>query len=333
MDNITHTLTGLMMARAGLGRTTPRGGSLMMMLAANVPDIDVVFGLPGGLAYMEYHRGYAHSLLLAPAMAVIPLLLAQWIRGASLNWRSYLACVAGVLSHLALDLTNVYGIRLLLPFSSRWLHLDITNIIDPWILLIFLVAIAAPALSGLVSSEMRGRTSAEASVGPKRAWAWVAIVALLGYDGFRYTSHQRAVAMMGAYSYGGGSTPRIWAMPEGVNPLRWRGIVETPDSVLDVPVDIAGDFDPTQGRVAYPAPESPALDAARATAPFQAFARFNQLPFWRVTPVDDLVRVDLIDLRFGTPWQPGFAVASALVTPDGRVRDAHFGAALFGSRR
>jgi len=139
--------------------------------------------------------------------------------------------------------------------------------------------------------------------------------------------------MMGAYSYGGGSTPRIWAMPEGVNPLRWRGIVETPDSVLDVPVDIAGDFDPTQGRVAYPAPESPALDAARATAPFQAFARFNQLPFWRVTPVDDLVRVDLIDLRFGTPWQPGFAVASALVTPDGRVRDAHFGAALFGSRR
>src|SRR6202050_4853835 len=122
MDTITLTLTGLMLARAGLGRTTPRGGALMMMLAANAPDLDVFLGLPGGLAYMEYHRGYAHSLVLAPAMAVIPLLLARWIRGASINWLSYLACLLGALSHLALDLTNVYGVRLLLPFSSRWLH-------------------------------------------------------------------------------------------------------------------------------------------------------------------------------------------------------------------
>jgi inner membrane protein len=329
MDNLTHTLTGLMMARAGLGRTTPRGGSLMMMLAANIPDVDALFGLPGGLAYMEYHRGYAHSLLLAPAMAVIPLLLARWIRGASINWLSYLACVLGVLSHLALDLTNVYGVRLLLPFSSRWLHLDITNIVDPWILLIFLIAIAAPALSGLVNSEIRGRTLE----GPKRAWACLALVALLGYEGFRYVSHQRAIAVMSAYDYRGDSAPRVWAMPQGIGTLRWRGIVETSDMVLDVPVDLTADFDPALGRIAYPAPESPALDAARASKPIQAFMHFNQLPFWRVTPEDDLVRVELIDLRFGTAWQPGFAVASALVTPDGHVREAHLGSALFGRRR
>jgi inner membrane protein len=329
MDNITHTLTGLMMARAGLGRTTPRGGALMLMLAANVPDIDALIGLPGGLAYMEYHRGYAHSLLMAPVMAVIPLLLARWIRGASLNWRSYLACVLGVLSHLALDLTNVYGIRLLLPFSSRWLHLDITNIVDPWILLIFLIAIAAPALSGLVNSEIRGTKSE----GPKRAWACIALVALLGYEGFRFAAHQRAIAVMQAYQYGSAGTPRVWAMPDGVSPLRWRGIVETPDKLLDVPVNLAMDYDPGLGRIAYPAPESPALDAARASAPFQAFARFNQVPFWRVTPVDDLVQVDLIDLRFGTVWQPGFAVATALVTPDGHVRETRFGGSIFPRRR
>jgi inner membrane protein len=328
MDNITHTLTGLMLARAGLARTTPRGGALMMMLAANAPDLDVFLGLPGGLAYMEYHRGYAHSLLLAPVMAVIPLLLARWIRGASFSWKAWLACLLGVLSHLALDLTNVYGVRLLLPFSSRWLHLDITNIIDPWILLIFLIAIAAPALSGLVNSEIRSKSSGGISEGPKRAWAWVALVALLGYEGFRYTAHQRAIAVISAYRYSGDSMPRVWAMPDGVSPLRWRGIVETTDSVLDVPVDLTSDFDPSQGKVAYPAPESPALQAARATVPFQAFMQFNQLPFWRVTPVEDLVRVDLIDLRFGTPWQPGFAVASALVAPDGHVREARFGVVL-----
>jgi inner membrane protein len=328
MDNITHTLTGLMLARAGLGRTTPRGGSLMMMLAANAPDLDVFVGLPGGLAYIEYHRGYAHSLLLVPVMAVIPLLLARWIRGASLNWRSYLACVIGVLSHLALDLTNVYGVRLLLPFSPRWLHLDITQIVDPWIFLIFLIAMAAPALSGLVNSEIRGAKSE----GPKRAWACAALVALLGYEGFRFTAHQRAIAIMSAYRYGGDSTPRVWAMPDGVSPLHWRGIVETADSVLDAPVDITADFDPdvehNPNRISYPAPDSPALDAARATAPFQAFARFNQMPFWRVTQTDGLFRVDLIDLRFGTASRPGFAVATALVTPGGHVRETHFGLTL-----
>jgi inner membrane protein len=325
MDNLTHTLTGLMMARAGLARTTPRGGSLMMMLAANVPDLDALVGLPGGLAYMEYHRGYAHSLLFAPLMAVIPLLLARWIRGASINWLSYLACVLGVLSHLALDLTNVYGVRLLLPFSSRWLHLDITQIVDPWIFLIFLIAIASPALAGLVNSEIRGRTLE----GPKRAWACVALVALLGYEGFRYASHQRAIAVMSAYDYHWDSVPRVWAMPLGISPLRWRGIVETSEMVLDVPVDLTADFDPginsNPGRIAYPAPESPALDAARATKPFQAFIGFNQVPFWRVTTQEGLVRVDLIDLRFGTPEQPGFAAASALVTPDGHVREAQLG--------
>jgi len=327
VDNITHTLTGLMMARAGLARTTPRGGTLMMMLAANVPDLDVVFGLPGGLTYMEVHRGYAHSLFCAPAMAIIPLLLAHWIRGASMNWRSYLACVLGVLSHLALDLTNVYGVRLLLPFSPRWLHLDITGIIDPWILLIFLIAIAAPALSGLVNSEIRGRTLE----GPKRAWAAIALVALLGYEGFRYAAHQRAVAILSDVRPS--SAPHVWAFPDGFSPLRWRGIVETPETVLDVPVDLTSDYQPSLGRIAYPAPESPALDAARATPPFQAFLTFNQVPFWRVTPEDDLVRVDLIDLRFGTAWQPGFAVATALVTQDGHVRESHFGGPLFGRGR
>ena len=49
MDNLTHTLTGLMMARAGLAKPGQRGGALMIMLAANAPDMDVLWsGLPGG---------------------------------------------------------------------------------------------------------------------------------------------------------------------------------------------------------------------------------------------------------------------------------------------
>ena len=316
MDNLTHTLTGLMLARAGLGRTTERGGSLMLMLAANVPDLDGLALFGGSAIYLQYHRSYMHSLALAPAMAVLPLLAAHWIRGASVNWKTWLACLAGVLSHLLLDWTNVYGIRLFLPFSSRMPHLDMTEIVDPWILLIFAIAIAAPALSGMVNSEIRGTKSA----GPKRAWACIALVALLGYEGFRYAAHQRAVAVMSARDYDGAPAQRVGAFPGGINPLHWRGEVETANSVLSVPVALTEDFDPSLGEIDYPAPESPALDAVRSSPRLQPFIRFNQFPFWKVTPVEDGTRVDLIDLRFGTPRRPGFAGASAVVSNDGRVR-------------
>lgn len=322
MDNITHTLTGLMMERTGLGKSAGRGSALMMMLAANVPDIDVAAaGLPGSLRYLEVHRGYTHSLAMAPVMALVPLLLARWMAKSSINWQSYLACLIGVLSHLALDLTNVYGVRLLLPFSSRWLRLDITEIIDPWILLAFVLAIAAPALAALVGSEIGARKA----TGPKRAWAWFAILAVLTYEGFRLAAHHRALAVMDAHLYGGVAPPRIAAMPGGSNPLRWRGIVETGDFVLTVPVLLTEDYNPDVGQVDYPSQNSAAINAARTTEPFQVFERFNQLPFWKTTAAGDNIRVELVDLRFGTPRQPGLFVATATVMPDDRVLESHFG--------
>ena len=322
MDNLTHSLTGLMMARVGLGRTADKGGTLMMLLAVNVPDCDVaVSGLPGGLSYFEYHRGYTHALALAPVMALAALLLARWIRGASINWRSYGACVIGVLSHLAMDTTNVYGVRLLLPFSSKWVRLDTVNIIDPWIFFILVLAIAAPALAGLVTSEIGGRKA----TGPRAAWAWFALIAILSYEGFRLAAHARAVAIMGAHLYGGLSPPKVSAIPDTIDPLRWRGVVQTEDFVLTISVLLTEDYEPNFGHVDYPTQRSAMIDAARTTQVFQVMERFNQLPFWKVTPVDDLIRVQLIDMRFGTPREPGFAVATALVNPDGRIREAKLG--------
>jgi len=317
MDNVTHSLTGLMIYRAGMPRA-PRA-ALMMILAANVPDIDVVSGLRGSLSYIEWHRSYTHSFAFAPLMAVIPLLIV---------WRFsllfYFFSLIGVLSHLLLDWTNAYGIRLLLPFSHRWLRLDQTDIVDPWILSIFFLALAAPALARMVSSEIgAGKNS-----GAKRGWAWFALAAVLAYEGARYTAHSRAIAVMDAHLYNGVIPDRITAIPALMNPARWRGIVEGGNFVDFVPVDLAGQFDPTDGRTDYSSPASPAIDAARRTGPFEAFSRFDQLPFWRVTPVVDGNVVELIDLRFGSPESPGFE-ARALVDREGVVHDAQF---TFGRR-
>ena len=53
-----------------------------------------------------------------------------------------LACI-GVLSHPVIDLLNVYGVRLLMPFSERWFYGDALFIIDIWVWLLFALGIRA----------------------------------------------------------------------------------------------------------------------------------------------------------------------------------------------
>jgi inner membrane protein len=231
------------------------------------------------------------------------------------------------MSHLLLDWTNTYGIRMLLPFSGRWLHLDMTDVVDPWILLALVLAVAAPGLAGLVSSEI----GAKKSSGAKRGWAWVALAFLLAYEGGRFAAHQRALAVMGARLYNGKQANRISAIANRWTPFQWRGVAEGGGGaeengyVVDVPVDLNTEFDPSEGRIDY---TSPPNEAALKTRPFQVFARFNQLPFWKVEKLaDGTAEVQLIDLRFGTPERSGF-MATGIVETSGVVEESKFGFGL-----
>jgi len=340
MDNITHTLTGLMLARAGLGNLAgggtlaggpasgrgQKGAAVMLMLAANAPDMDAVGGFGGALSYLQIHRGYTHSLVGVPLVALAALLVARLVARVRISRGAYLACVIGVLSHLLLDWTNVYGIRLLLPFSARWLRLDITDIIDPWMLAILIGAVAAPALAGLVGSEIASRKVAP----PVRGWAQLALAALLLYEGGRWVLHERALNSLGAHLYGGDWLPtRVSALPDRINPWSWRGIVEGRGFVYEVPVDVWGEFRPDGGRMDYPTIGSPAVDAARKSDAFRVFESFNQIPYWRDSPLPNGSKIELIDMRFGTPQRPGFE-AIATVDPAGRVIEPRF---TFGQQR
>ena len=62
MDNLTHTLTAIAISQTGLNRKT-RFATLTLILAANAPDLDILAGLKGGIAYLKYHRGITHSLV------------------------------------------------------------------------------------------------------------------------------------------------------------------------------------------------------------------------------------------------------------------------------
>jgi inner membrane protein len=320
LDNLTHTLTGVMLARAGLGKFSPRG-TLLLALAANAPDLDTVSWFGGPLVYLEYHRWITHALLAMPVIAFLPVLFVRMIHRGSFPWvRAFMLSLAAVSTHLLLDLTNTYGIRLLLPFSSQWLRLDITNVIDLWLWAILLLALAAPALARLVSSEIGAKGT------PRRGWAILALALMALYDFGRYLAHERALAMLNSRVYRAQVPARTGAFPNLANPLRWTGLVEVSDAYVMLPVGLPDDFDPTRVREFFKAGRSPATQAAANAPAFRVFLDFSAFPLWQTTPAaepETATHVEVLDLRFGNPDQPGFN-ASAIVDASNRVLSSGF---------
>jgi len=311
---------GLALSRAGLNRLTPQA-TAVLLLAANAPDIDVVSAAGGSLAYLHYHRHFTHALVMAPLMALLPLVIVRLATRKPLAWgAAYLVSLMGLASHLALDLTNFYGVRLLLPFSTRWLRLDITSIVDPWILMALLLSIIGPALSRLVAGEIGA---------PARTGRMASILALgfvLLYDCSRAVIHQRTLEILDSRIYLGEPPLRVAAFPEEFNPFAWRGLVEGSRFYGRFDLDVRNAFDPTTGPFYYKAEDGPALRSASETEPFRIFQDFAQYPIWTVTPVSDPpngVRVQLSDMRFGTPRQGGFR-AIAILDSQLRVQTSKF---------
>jgi len=276
----------------------------------------VVTAASGSLTYLKYHRHLTHSLLMAPLLALLPVLLVRLASRKPVAWKmAYLASLAGVVSHLALDLTNVYGVRLLLPFSARWLRLDITSVVDPWIWAALLLAVIAPALARLVGSEMG------APIRPGRTAAALALAFIVLYDGARAAIHQRAIEILDSRIYSGSPPGRVAAFPDTFNPFAWRGLVEAPAFQALFQFNVGEPFDPAAGVIFYRPEAEPVIHLASDTEPFRAFLDFSQYPAWTVTPLSDPpngVQVQATDLRFGTPRQPGFR-AVAILDGDSRV--------------
>lgn len=146
MDNLTHSLFGALMGQMGLKKKT---GLAMpaLIVGANLPDVDATcFFWLDGVEHLGFRRGITHGPI---AMIVLPLILA-WLLYAFDNWQSkrgtrpkgrlpvsfkwlFLLSLIGCVSHPALDWLNVYGVRLLEPFSSQWFYGDTLFIIDVWL--------------------------------------------------------------------------------------------------------------------------------------------------------------------------------------------------------
>ena len=118
-----------------------------LIIGANLPDVDAAcFFWLEGVEHLGFRRGITHG---PPALVLLPLILAGLLYGfdrwqasrgkrpegrlpVSFKWLFLLSFI-GCLTHPALDWLNVYGIRLLEPFSSQWFYGDTLFIIDIWL--------------------------------------------------------------------------------------------------------------------------------------------------------------------------------------------------------
>jgi inner membrane protein len=308
MDPLTHTATGIFLSRAGLSRWTP-AATPILILAANAPDVDILAAAGGSLNYLHYHRHITHSLAALPVLALASagLTAALW-PGKKIRWPgAFWAALIAAASHLLLDLTNSYGVRLFLPFSSRWFHLDITNVADLWIWSVILLCFLGPVISRLVSAEISSGSAKVRHAG--RGFALFGLVFLCLYDSGRGVLHARAVAVLDSRLYQGAIPLRVAALPDASNPFHWRGVVETSHFFAVQDVNLWGDFDPARAAIFYKPPAGPELQAARRTETFRIFLGFSQLPLWQVFPAPEPEGgklVEVFDLRFGSPTSPGF---------------------------
>jgi inner membrane protein len=146
MDGLTHSLVGLTSAKAGLERWSPYA-TVVCILSANAPDIDVISGFFGGRwTLLHYHRGITHSIIGTLALGfLIPSILYAADRAIAqrrkrppqIRYRGLLmASLIAAGTHPLMDWTNNYGVRPLLPWSGKWFYGDLVFIIDPYIWLV-----------------------------------------------------------------------------------------------------------------------------------------------------------------------------------------------------
>ncbi len=226
MDPVTHTLVGATLAASGLKRRTA-GGTATLLIAANLPDIDILSLLWGSETGLWFRRGVTHGVL---ALGVLPLVLTAiimlWDRlvrrrggrvpdSAVRPGQVFLLSFIATASHPLLDFLNTYGMRWLMPFSDRWTYGDTLFIVDPWVW--------AVLVAGLFASRKReARPSASPPV--------VALTLVSAYMAAMALSNVAARSVVTRAAREQGIEPRrMMVAPLLMNPLARRVVIVDAD--------------------------------------------------------------------------------------------------------
>lgn len=217
MDTATHALLGALAVQAmpSRGDGTPLTSGKRMVIAAAAavfPDLDYLgFWIDPYSFLTRWHRGASHSLVMLPLWAVSLALLFSAIAGQWAQWRAFVGpCVIGLLSHVAIDLTTVFGMQILAPLHDYRAALSITFDFDPWITLIAAIGLAAACY--------------------RRSLARWSGMILLGYLVFHAAMQRSALTVAQRYAEARQiADSSLYALPQPLSPFHWKLVVAAGD--------------------------------------------------------------------------------------------------------
>jgi inner membrane protein len=294
--------------KSGLGLAT-------LVLAANLPDIDVLGSLVG--ENLAWRRGWTHGPL---AMLTLPILLTlamivfdrwQERRGTRPTARApvragWLLALAflGTLSHPLLDFLNNYGVRLLMPFSERWFYGDTLFIIDVWVWAVLGVGVYLARRRRRLEKSQAGRPALS---------ALAAVAVYVSGMGAASVAAERFVKQQ--LTATGSFTPTVVvANPVLLDPFRRSMVFGTSTSY---------GFGELRWSTRPHLAISPSVVAANMTDPAIAkaaaqhkevadFLYWSRLPFAKVERRDGVARVRIGDARYSHTPTGRFSVSAVV---------------------
>ena len=272
------------------------------MIAANLPDVDVLAFVSATPA-VALRRGWTHGVIAQatlPVLLMLAFVLLDRCRPAATESRRppsssgpadvrplamLMLGYVGVLSHVAMDWLNTYGVRLLMPLSPNWFYGDSVFIVDPWLWITF--------GAGVFFSRRFAVTL------PAR----VALIACTIYVAAMIVSatvaRQRVVA---AWTAAKGTPPRrVMVGPVPINPFSRVVIIDAGEyyergSFEWWPTRVRFDPRHLQKNDHHPA----AIRAAQTVSDFRALLIWSRFPYYEIVETGNgATQVTLADMRFG----------------------------------
>ena len=158
MDNLTHSLVGLLAAEAvirvrerkaepALAPWTRAVIYVVSIVGNNLPDLDLSYSRISGkpFGYILQHRGYTHTVPAAMVFAALTMSVVFWLSkrreqpiSRADGWLLAAVALASPLLHIAMDFANNYGVHPFWPVYDGWFYGDSFFILEPsfWLVII-----------------------------------------------------------------------------------------------------------------------------------------------------------------------------------------------------
>ncbi len=298
MDPVTHGLTGILISR---GFRSKKGVVGVLLTSSLLPDIDYITRLWGADVFLRYHRGITHGFLAALLLPAAVALLFRRIYSRG-GFYYFVAASLGYTTHLLMDLTTQYPMRLFAPLDWEGYSLDLMFIIDPYV--------TGSIILGIILSLRK--------TSRRRLIVGVVLIFLILYSGARWYLKSMAEeflrTQLDEYHY------RLCPLPNDF--LRWWFVVRSSNTYKVGFVDLFSRSICIKGVYRY-TEEEPEISESKVLRVVRNFLYFAKAPYAELIEEGDRRVVKWRELSYA--FLPGeHFVATVRFDRLGRVEDAFF---------